>query len=70
MKPFTNLYQLTKTLKFKLEPQGETKDAKITKYFNYCYALPYYLPIFHGLTNVMSENLDISIILHTFALLF
>ena len=44
--------------------------AKITKYFNYCYALPYYLPIFHGLTNVMSENLDISIILHTFALLF
>lgn len=33
MKQFTNLYQLTKTLKFQLEPQGETKDAKITKIF-------------------------------------
>ena len=33
MKQFTNLYQLTKTLKFKLEPQGETKDAEITKIF-------------------------------------
>jgi len=43
---------------------------KSQKYFNYCYALPYYLPNFHGLTNVMSENLDISIILHIFALLF
>ena len=36
---------------------------KSQKYFNYCYALPYYLPIFHGLTTVMSENLDISIIM-------
>lgn len=36
MKQFTNLYQLTKTLKFKLEPQGETEDAEITKIRNYC----------------------------------
>ena len=43
---------------------------KSQKYFNYRYALPYYLPIFHGLTNVMSGNLAISIILHIFALLF
>lgn len=27
MEQFTNLYQLTKTLKFKLEPQGETEDT-------------------------------------------
>ena len=36
MEQFTNLYQLTKTLKFKLEPQGETEDAEITKIRNYC----------------------------------
>ena len=36
---------------------------KSQKYFNYCYALTYYLPIFHGLTTVMSGNLDISIIM-------
>ena len=36
MEQFTNLYQLTKTLKFKLEPQGETEYAEITKIRKYC----------------------------------